>query len=420
MSVLGLASALAGDAALAGVAVELAVFARRPQRAAVIAREAARGLRDAGTAHTASCAATLEAALDGAVVVVDLVRVGGAAAREHDELRCSWRDAPGDEGLGPGGVANAWRTAPFTRDLAESIAAVAPQALVANLAAPLGVTTRILADAGLRCVGLCELPLVTEQQLLAVGAPAVGYVGSNHLGLFVARDLSGTHELALAAEAAGLAARRTVERLGGVPLPYYHRVVRPDLGEEIGIRAPRGRASELAELSDRVVSAIGGSGGSGGGGAGGAGVPARRPTPWFDLAFVPALRAVLTGDPARLAVNLPNRSSTGRLVPWLPAEAVVEVIGAWGPEGFRAEPLATVPPAAAAWVRAVAEADRLTHAAAVGRDEQALTAALDAWAALDPPPGPDGPATSRRLDGSAPGLRAAVTEPVEGVDGVVV
>src|SRR5437870_5388579 len=64
-----------------------------------------------------------------------------------------------------------------------------PRAAVLNLVAPLGITTRLLLDAGLDAIGVCELPRVTLEGWIAATATAAGntsfrYAGLNHLGWF--------------------------------------------------------------------------------------------------------------------------------------------------------------------------------------------------------------------------------------------
>jgi len=77
-------------------------------------------------------------AVDGADVVVLMLRVGGLDARRADELLAQRHGLPGDEGLGAGGAANALRTLPVLDELAADLARLAPQATVLNLVAPSG------------------------------------------------------------------------------------------------------------------------------------------------------------------------------------------------------------------------------------------------------------------------------------------
>jgi 6-phospho-beta-glucosidase len=108
---------------------------------------------------------TLDAALDGVDICVLLLRVGGLAARELDENFPRRFGLVGDEGLGPGGYANALRTLPTMSTIARKLAVASPDVIAINLVAPLGMTTRVLLEQGLNAVGLCELPITTERAL---------------------------------------------------------------------------------------------------------------------------------------------------------------------------------------------------------------------------------------------------------------
>jgi alpha-galactosidase/6-phospho-beta-glucosidase family protein len=96
----------------------------------------------------------------------------------------------GDEGLGPGGLAAAWRTWPELERVLARINHIRPQALVILLTSPIGILTRCARQAfpALRVYGICELPWVTLQQLcsLRVGSDraSFAYVAVNHLGWF--------------------------------------------------------------------------------------------------------------------------------------------------------------------------------------------------------------------------------------------
>ncbi len=316
------------DAVPGPVSVTLA--ARDADRLAAVARHAAarvaaRGWTVRGTTDTGT-------ALDGADVVVLLVRVGGLAARAHDEAFPRRFGLAGDEGLGPGGIANAWRTVPW-------LSAIAPRlrgARVLNLMAPLGITTRVLLDGGVDAVGLCELPLVT---LRAHGATSFRYGGLNHLGWFW--DMPG--------------------RPGVHPLKYLERVFAP------ASLPPAGRAEALRALSDRLVAAF----------AAGDAPPAaeaERPTPWFDDALAPFLAARAGGPPWDGFVNVANDG----LLPELPGDAVVEVAARVSAQGARPVAPGPLPAEIVPFLQAVARADALALAAARARDPRLVAEAMAA------------------------------------------
>jgi 6-phospho-beta-glucosidase len=220
---------------------------------------AARMLARAG--HPAKVVTTgdLDEAVDGAAVVLVQLRVGGQAARRVDEtlpLECG---CVGQETTGAGGLAKALRTVPVVLDIAERVAARAPDAWIIDFTNPVGIVTRALLDAGHRAVGLCNVAIGVQRRAAALldAAPeriALGHAGLNHLtwvrsialdGRDVLPDLLERHAGELAAMA-GLP-EPFVRRLGAVPsyyLRYFYehdRVVREQRG------APT-RAEEVAAL----------------------------------------------------------------------------------------------------------------------------------------------------------------------------
>lgn len=369
VSAVRLGELLAAEPALPPL--RLALTARDPRRTAAIARHLAAVLRLRRPEWRVAAAPTAGAALAGARIVVLLVRVGGLAARAWDETFPLRFGAVGDEGLGLGGMANAWRTVPVMRELAAALRRHAPDAAVLNLTAPLGITTAALHAEGVPALGLCELPATTRSRLREVLPAAVhaslGYAGLNHLGWFWSGSPPSAGPLRRAAEA-GLADGRTLSRFGALPLRYYYEVFDPAAARRLGARRVPGRAAQLQALSERVLARLHA--------APGQAVPEmeERPTPWFDHALVPAVRALLGGPPYEGFVNVPN---LGR-VAGLPGELVVEVPAVL--DGAAVRPAAAVRPPAPVlrFLAAVGEADLLAGAAARERSLPGLRAAIRA------------------------------------------
>jgi len=297
--------------------LELRVVARRSDRAAVIARHSAARLATLRPDWRVYADLTLDRACEGASAVILLVRVGGAAARRHDESFPTRFGLVGDEGLGPGGFANAWRSFPVLADIARTVRRHAPAAPVLNLVAPLGMTTRWCLEYGLDAVGLCELPTLTERRL---DPGPWCYAGLNHVGWFWRPSAA-----AGAPPPGPICDRQVWDRFGAAPLAYYYRVFDVQAGARIGVSAPPGRAEVLASLSAHLFSRYAERPGEQ--------VPeaAVRPTPWFDEAVAPVLVACFGGAPHQGYANVVNR---GRL-PFVPPDVVVELrasFSAVGPE----------------------------------------------------------------------------------------
>ena len=288
----------------------------------------------------------MAAGVRGADVIVLLARVGGFAARRHDEGFPRDFGLVGDEGLGPGGVANAWRTVPWLRALAPTLRLHAPHARVVNMMAPLGVTTRALEDAGLNVVGLCELPTLTRRA--AGGEDGTGcYAGLNHLGWFW--DLPGRDALLpLKYEAQVFGAGRSRARPG-----EGSAALRADILRSLDATLRSAFARSPAEVPTDEAS---------------------RPTPWFDHALVPLLRAWCLGDAVHVFLTARN---DGALAALPPEQAVELEVCVHGQAQTRRLP-GPLPPVVLPRLLAVAECERWAYRAAVSRDVRSVRRAIAA------------------------------------------
>jgi 6-phospho-beta-glucosidase len=134
----------------------------------------------------------LAAALDGADIVVNQVRVGGLAARADDETFPLALGMLGEETVGAGGFANAVRTIPAVLELARAIEHHAPRALLLSFTNPASLIQAAIARATtLRVIGLCDASILMRAQAAAAlgRAPTdieIDYVGMHHFS-FVPR-----------------------------------------------------------------------------------------------------------------------------------------------------------------------------------------------------------------------------------------
>lgn len=134
----------------------------------------------------------LAEAVRGTDFVFSAIRVGGAEARTRDERVALDLGLLGQETVGPGGLAYALRTIPVARDIARTVAELAPTAWVITFTNPAGIVTEVMrSELGDRVVGICDTPIGLVRRvgrLLGTdpvsGAPGSGadYVGLNHLG----------------------------------------------------------------------------------------------------------------------------------------------------------------------------------------------------------------------------------------------
>ena len=365
----------------------LRLSARRLDRLAAITAAAA---ACSTGAWDVSMAPSLAACVDGADAVVLLVRIGGLAARAHDEAFPRRFGLVGDEGLGPGGFANGYRSVPPLTELARTLRRGCPRALICNLVAPLGITTRLLLDEGLNAVGVCELPAVTLAELVGPAGDGgdLQYAGLNHLGWFWSETPVGKARLGEAV-ARGIVDGPTLAQTGAAPLHYYYELFDCAAARRLGIERRPGRARELATLAEATLAAFATSGRA-------EGATVRRPTPWFDRALVPLLTARLADLPYDGFVNVRNQ---GPIVPAVPPAAVVEVRARVAEEVVAVKPT-DCPAFVSQALATMADAEDLAYQAARGQDPQLLSRALQALplqidaaraaalvdAALSPPP----------------------------------
>jgi 6-phospho-beta-glucosidase len=315
----GLLTGLAGAGRPGGGPIwDLRLLGRDPRSLAVME---AHGRRVLGPPHSVTSTADPAIALTGSDVVLVQPRVGGLEGRAADEALADSVGAPADEGLGPGGLRAALRTAPVLRGLAADVRGRAPSALLVGFTNPLSSTVSVLRGAGATCVGVCELPTATAIEIagrLGVPPERLGwsYTGLSHRGFVHSlglapgdgdggRDSGPEHELVLSSLTAALrtGSRRDVggidveviEQLGAVPLKYHALLA--------GLDRPRaGRARLLADLRSRALDQLESD-------PGGAPRALReRSMPWFRLAVVPLLHALAGtpgADPRRHVLDVP-------------------------------------------------------------------------------------------------------------------
>lgn len=112
----------------------------------------------------------LRDAVRAASYVITQLRVGGMAARRADEYLGQRHNLVGQETTGVGGMGKALRTIPVILEVARTLQALAPDALLVNFTNPAGLNTEALARYApqTRAVGVCNVPLTAKMQILEV------------------------------------------------------------------------------------------------------------------------------------------------------------------------------------------------------------------------------------------------------------
>jgi 6-phospho-beta-glucosidase len=235
------------------------------ERLEVVGGMARRMLARQGYAGELLLAGGLDAALEGADAILLQIRVGGQAARLHDERTPALCGCIGQETTGAGGLAKAMRTVPVVLEIAQRARALAADgAWIIDFTNPVGIVTRALLDAGHRAIGLCNVAINFQRQIAAhLGvAPErvlVDQVGLNHLtwirsvwldGRDVLPDVLTSFGDHLAQEI-GLP-RQLLDDLGAIPSYYlrYFYAERAVLEEQ---RYEQPRAAVVAEIEQGLL-----------------------------------------------------------------------------------------------------------------------------------------------------------------------
>lgn len=155
----------------------------------LVARLAAGMVRSAGADLRVTATTDRAQAVTGARFILTQPRVGGLQGRALDERIPLQYGVVGQETLGPGGIAFAWRTIPVILQIMADVRRLAPEAWVINYANPAGMVTEavIRRDPDARFIGLCDMPTGLQWavgRLMRVDYHrlALDYAGINHGG----------------------------------------------------------------------------------------------------------------------------------------------------------------------------------------------------------------------------------------------
>lgn len=342
-------------------------------------------------------------AVDGADVVYCAVRVGGLDGRLKDERLAVDAGAVGQETTGPGGLMFALRTIPAVLAIAEQVAERAPDALFVNFTNPAGLVTEALRRVlGERVVGICDSPPdLCRRVAAAVGiAPEQAwfdYFGINHLGWLRAvvhrgRDLLpgllADNERLDTLEEGRLFGASWLRALGMIPNEYLYYYYGQREAFDAMRRGPL-RAEVLIEQQRDFYAGNGGDALGEWRAAAGRRSASYMAEAWSERGARPeepadaeppggyggvALQivdAVFNARPRVMILNTANRSS----VPFLDAEAVVEVPCVVGPGGVVPTAVGDCPLECQGLVSQVRAAERAAIDAAIsGSRRQALRA----------------------------------------------
>lgn len=331
------------------------------------------------------------AAITDSSFVLNQFRVGLLRMRGLDERLPLRHGVVGQETTGPGGFANAMRTIPVVRQIAEEVAVLSPSAWLLNFTNPAGLVTESLLRLGhRRAVGLCNIPRITERMIAAgAGVPQeavrISAFGLNHLtGTRVTIDGTDATQAVLSSGAAEAELRKAAPAaippddffasLGFFPNPYlnyfffpretYRHALEDALSSE-GTRAERVQAIEnalFARYRDEDLDEK----------------PAElqlRGGAYYSEVAVDAMVALSGEVPTELVLNVEN----GGAIPELPSNVVVERNALVSRHGIEPVPLEEpMPHLLCGMVQSVKAYEVLTVEAALEGSRSKALAALTA------------------------------------------
>jgi 6-phospho-beta-glucosidase len=231
-----------------------------PERLEIVGGMAKRMLARQQYRGSLELSGSLQHTLDGADAVLLQIRVGGQAARLHDEQIPAACGCVGQETTGAGGLAKAMRTVPVVLEIADRARELAaPGAWIVDFTNPVGIVTRALLDEGHRAIGLCNVAINFQRQIAAhlevePERVRVDQVGLNHLTWIRAvwvdgRDVLGDVLDGFGDELAGEIGlpRQLLDDLGAIP-SYYLRYFYAERSVVEQQRSEPPRAQVVAEI----------------------------------------------------------------------------------------------------------------------------------------------------------------------------
>lgn len=135
-------------------------------------------------------------AVTGSNFIFSAMRIGGTCGRVIDEREALSRGILGQETVGVGGYAYAFRTLPEAMKLAEAVRDHAPSAWVINFTNPAGIITQAMRTVHRNVVGICDTPIGLVRRAANIAGHreqdiTYDYIGLNHLGWLRSLEFEG-------------------------------------------------------------------------------------------------------------------------------------------------------------------------------------------------------------------------------------
>jgi 6-phospho-beta-glucosidase len=260
-------------------------------------------------------------------MIILQARPGGYEARRSDEKLPLKYGICGDQDLGPGGIANAWRSWPHLKQFFVQAQLRAPRALFVILSSPVGLLVHLglMSAPRLKIAGICELPWTTIQEVCEQAGAfeqgvEFGYLGLHHLGWiyrlrFGERDLV-TEYAKRAYCRSGFPSESLIQKYSAIPTKYVRMHFEQAEVVSEQERRSESRSEFLEKYRDQALAVF-----ECGAVAEIESILTKRPTPWYSKAIAPLIAA--TGG-SNLKEPLFLSRVHGALLPELNADEVFE------------------------------------------------------------------------------------------------
>lgn len=246
----------------------LAMSDIRADRLAIMGDLTRHLVHEAGDPFAVQVESDLDRALEGANAVVTTIRPGFEEGRITDETICKEAGILGQETVGAGGFAMAWRSVPDLLHICRRTRAVTDNALILNFTNPAGMVTQAMHDAGFHeVVGICDSAdnvkdFVALSYNVDVQRLRTRVFGLNHLSASMQVRLDDediTAQLmdddAFLDKWFGIFGRDLVRELGAFPNEYLYYYLLADQAVPAVLAEAETRGSKTLRLTERFFAA---------------------------------------------------------------------------------------------------------------------------------------------------------------------
>ncbi|MFD0712517.1 6-phospho-beta-glucosidase [Paenibacillus sp. GCM10027626] len=325
-------------------------------------------------------------AIEGADFVSTQMRVGLLEARKWDEHIPNKYGVIGQETTGPGGMMKALRTIPVLLDICKDIEELAPDAWLLNFTNPAGMVTEAVARfSKVKSIGLCNAPIglhkwLSQKYETDINHLYTEFVGLNHLHWVTRVEVDGVNKLAELLDKREEYSGKNVpasewdldflRALDGLPSYYLKYFYMTDVMLEEQLEAMKSggtRAEVVKQVEDELFDLYKD--------------PNLQEKPkqleqrggaYYSEAAVNLMDSLYNDKRDIQTLNVPN----GRILDFLPEDAVIEVNCVVTGQGPIALPVAHVPEHVRGLIHAVKTYERLTIEAAITGDRSIALQAM--------------------------------------------